>query len=259
MKNIINKKELQVLYSEKQFTMKEISEHFNVSTRKINKLLGFYEIPKRENQGLKPIQRVQFSERQMQIVRGTLLGDGFLSFPAKRSTNATLEVTHSLKQEEYLNWKVNELQPFVTKVDKNLVKGRFIADHYTKDLISIRMRTVSHPNLNNLVYEYYPNGKKLISIELLNKIDELGLAVWYMDDGHTYHGSRLEIALGECGEHVAEIICNWFLSRWKIKSGYRYTRGGYRCFFNVENSKKLVSLIYPHFVQSMLFKIQKLI
>lgn len=41
------------------------------------------------------------SEEQKQVILGCLLGDGYM----RKKTNAHLQITHSVKQSEYVDWK----------------------------------------------------------------------------------------------------------------------------------------------------------
>jgi hypothetical protein len=258
-KDLISKETLYNLYYEQGLPLAEIAKMFNLNHTTIGRLRKKYEIPERENQGYKPIQRIPFTDRQMQIIRGTLLGDGYLSFPAKRSSTACLEVTHSLKQKEYIDWLMNELNPFICNTTTRHLEPRFIVDHYIDEVHSLRFRTISHPMLNPLMKEYYPNGKKVLSKQCLDQLEPLGLAVWYMDDGIKYNHNVLEIALGECGQQVADEISQWFNDKFSMQTTNRYTRGGFRVHMRTKDSKTFASIIKPHILPSMTYKIEQLI
>ena len=47
------------------------------------------------------------------------------------------------------------------------------------------IRTIRHPVFTNIHKLTYHNGKKLVTREWLDKLDERGLAVWFFDDGNT--------------------------------------------------------------------------
>ncbi|WP_420489735.1 hypothetical protein [Neobacillus drentensis] len=83
------------------------------------------------------------------------------------------------KQIDYLNWKKEKLSTFIV-MDKPTVS--ISKSKYNHSPI-YSWNTISHPFLTKLRAELYPNDKKSVSIEWLNQIDELALAVWYLDDG----------------------------------------------------------------------------
>lgn len=257
-KDLISKETLYNLYYEQGLPFVEIGKMFNINHSTVGRLRKKYEIPDRKNQGYKPIQRIPFTERQMQIIRGTLLGDGYLSFPAKRSSTACLEVTHSLTQKKYIDWMMDELDPFISNTTTRYIPRHFIVDHYANEVTSLRFRTVSHPMLNPLVKEYYPKGIKILSKACLDKLDPLGLAVWYMDDGIKYNHHLLEIALGECGQQVADELSQWFNDKFGMQTSFRYTRGGFRLCMNKRNSQIFGEIIKPHIAPSMMYKIVQL-
>ena len=49
------------------------------------------------------------SEIQQQLILGCVLGDGYL----RKKTNAHLQITHSVKQKEYVDWKYQILKDIV--------------------------------------------------------------------------------------------------------------------------------------------------
>ena len=109
------------------------------------------------------------TERQKAIIVGCLLGDGTM----RCKTNALLEINHSIKQQEYVTWKFNELKELVsTKPHKRFGNAGRIAYRFT---------TKSLPELTEIYRRFYSNGKKIIPGEL--QIHPLSLAVWFMDDG----------------------------------------------------------------------------
>ena len=106
---------------------------------------------------------------QEQIVLGSILGDGYL----RKKLNAHLEITHSVKQKEYVDWKYLFLKDIVLTPPKSY-KGN-------KGRVGYRFYTKSIPELTDLYSKFYKNGKKIIPEGLT--LSPLSLAVWYMDDG----------------------------------------------------------------------------
>ena len=61
----------------------------------------------------------RFTDRQLEIITGSLLGDGSLRKVYNTSKmNSLFTEKHCIKQRDYLNWKFDELMPFsVAKYD----------------------------------------------------------------------------------------------------------------------------------------------
>jgi len=98
------------------------------------------------------------TQLQKSIIIGCILGDGYLRiFPGRK--NALLEINHSLKAKEYVDWKYSALKnvagspPKIRKGNGNRLAYRF----YTKQL----------PELTNLLKEFYRNGKKIVPDNLI--------------------------------------------------------------------------------------------
>ncbi|OGM14272.1 hypothetical protein A2141_02855 [Candidatus Woesebacteria bacterium RBG_16_40_11] len=109
------------------------------------------------------------SEVQKQLILGCILGDGYM----RKKVNAHLQITHSIKQKEYVLWKYSML--------KNIV---ITAPHEYRGnagRVGYRFFTKSLPDITDFYNKFYQNGKKIIPKDLT--LSPLSLAVLYMDDG----------------------------------------------------------------------------
>jgi hypothetical protein len=112
------------------------------------------------------------TQLQRSVIIGSLLGDGHLrAFSGRR--NALLEVNHSYKQKDYVEWKYNILK----NVSASPPKPR----NGNGQRIAYRFHSKQLPELTEFYSLFYRGGKKVVpqSVEL----DPISLAVWYMDDG----------------------------------------------------------------------------
>jgi len=106
---------------------------------------------------------------QQQVILGCILGDGYM----RKKTHAHLQITHSIKQKEYVNWKYRIL--------KNLVSGQPLRYRGNGKRVGYRFYTRNLPILSKYYKKFYIGGKKIIP-KIIN-LTSLSLAVWYMDDG----------------------------------------------------------------------------
>jgi len=111
------------------------------------------------------------TQLQKSIVIGSLLGDGYVR-RLKGRKDAFLEINHSLKQKEYVDWKYNVLKNLTISGPKiRLGNGNRVA---------YRFFTKQIPELTEMMGMFYVENKKVIPyIEL----DPIILAIWFMDDG----------------------------------------------------------------------------
>lgn len=140
-----------------------------------------------------------------QILLGTLLGDGGV-YRYGRNKTYSIRWQHSLKQEEYAIWKAeNSLDNYSvyrgSKFDKRTNKVyTFITCYSIVD---------DYSYYRSLFYK----DKKEVNQNVLNKLQPLGLAVWYLDDGNMYYnGNNCHITLSVNGfnENSKDLIISYF-------------------------------------------------
>ena len=131
---------------------------------------------------LTPVISLTDVERQVAI--GTLLGDGSLTY-LDTDGYCGIRFTHSSKQEEYVNFKASLLDKVGGKVTKIIVENS-----YGKE--KTRYIGHTHPEYTEIYKIIYDSNtrKKKITYDFLQKINWLGFAIWYMDDGSLQTGCK---------------------------------------------------------------------
>jgi hypothetical protein len=120
----------------------------------------------KEEKYLSSIPEISLNQLEQNIIIGSVLGDGNLTF-APRSRNAYYREHFSIKQKEYREWKMNNIHSMKFKIEKEC-----------------HLKSPSHPVFTELYDKFYINDIKTITednIKLLNH--PIGLACIYMDDG----------------------------------------------------------------------------
>lgn len=121
----------------------------------------------------------KFTKRQKAILIGMVLGDAYLQKTGKH--NARLRVEHSLKQQDYVLWKYQELKNFAQDKPKKIIRFN---PTWGKTYSYLRFQSHSSPLFGRLREIFYRNGRKIIPKELPKLLAlPLSLAVWYFDDG----------------------------------------------------------------------------
>ena len=115
---------------------------------------------------------------------GMLLGDAGLS---KDRKNAHLYIGHSQKQKEYAFWK-KEILEQVTSV--SVWYGESTAIAGGKKYPVMRIWTKSHPFFTGLRQRMYHGNRKTFDLHVLKRLTDLGLLLWYLDDGARYWGKN---------------------------------------------------------------------
>lgn len=117
---------------------------------------------------------ISLSHDELSIIIGSILGDAYV-YPLGK-----ICFEQSNKQSDYLNWKYSRLRRLaypkiatVSRLDRR------------NGVVSESERFFLRQYFRKFRQLFYPDGKKTIPIQILEKwLTPLSLAVWYMDDGH---------------------------------------------------------------------------
>jgi len=196
---------------------------------------------------------IPITDEQEQVILGTVLGDGHISGPNR--THSNLLVSHSIKDEDYLKWKHEKLESICSEKSVYITNKEMFGTNYKM----ICLRTRVHPYLSDLRNRFYPSGKKIVPKDKLNKLDELGLAIWFMDDGclskrnvgsPRYILSTYGFSLGE-HEMMREYFNSWGVNPSIVKRNYKNKLTKYFLSFGVKDTKSLGDIIGPHIIDCM--------
>ena len=111
------------------------------------------------------------SAQQVQVILGSLMGDGTLSPNLRGRSGTRFRMGHGAKQAAYLDWKMSLLENIPHSRTSN-AKGAVFADFTPLPELA---------ELREIVY--FGDGKKHLTWDYLKSLTPLALAVWYMDDG----------------------------------------------------------------------------
>jgi len=181
---------------------------------------------------------------QLQLIYGSYLGDGYLSYTSNKRLK--LKIIHYEKQKEYCLWKANIL---------NINKLTFI--HYEK-----KPAYFFESKIFDLDDEI-PKNTKIVPNWLLDKIDEKGIAIWFMDNGSvsTYDNndiSSITIHSNNYDEETHIKFINKF-KNYNIECSYSKEKEKYYCLkFNKVNSLKLLNLITSYVHSDFNYKISNI-
>ncbi len=187
---------------------------------------------------LMSMTKFYLSPTQMQVVYGSLLGDG--GFRRASEFNTSLRIGHGQKQDEYCAWKQSLFAGLIGSAGTNARGGQSF------DTIPMYELTEVH------TANYDARGKHP-SQALIDRLEPLAIAIWYMDDG-TFDRER---------QNRSAICCPAFpldkqqaLVRWFAARGIKATldaRG--RINFGVQETPKLHALIAPYVPPCMQYKL----
>lgn len=190
----------------------------------------------------------ELSEFQKQVLLGTMLGDASFRM-GKGSLNPAITCAHCIKQKEYCEYKTSifeNLGAYCKYHKRNTPDKRngICYEDYT-------MFVPSNPELINWYKAFYPNGKKVIPIELLRYFTEVSLAFMFMDDGSRTRSS-IKIATNCFTREELKIFQHFLRNKFNIETTIHGDNGLY---FKSKSFQIVKSLIEPYICNCMKYKI----
>jgi hypothetical protein len=181
----------------------------------------------------------EISDCHEQILIGSILGDANLS--RGNGVNFYLEETHSPKQRDYLLWKSEILKILGCSTQYR----KFFNQDTGKNYKSFRLKTKSYPILTEFRKKFYPSGKKAINVEVLEKLNELGVTVWFLDDGHVTIPESLVVFSTDSFTYDENVLIQkFFEKKWNIHPKVGKRNGKYYYLsFNANDSLKFLNMV----------------
>jgi len=201
-----------------------------------------------------------------------VLGDFNLQL---HGVNARAQTSHSPTVRDYVEIKgiIMHQIPGLTYSFKDVIQqNRKLGKSYPQ----IKVWTSTHPFLTKLRERMY-RPKKQLNKGILESLTPLGLALWYMDDGHlSIHHNVVRYSADSSRttsersvssrplimnthsftKEENEVICSWLKSRWSIDSQVKHSKGFF-IYMNTNNARKFVDIVRPYVlaVPSMHYKL----
>lgn len=184
------------------------------------------------------------SKNEEQVLIGSLLGDGNLR---KGSTqkNYYFQEVHTSKQKEYIEWKANLIPNTQPKVKHYKVSAKGSFGKKFKYQYRYLLRTRCSSTFIKYCYLFYRKNKKVVTKELINKVDRLALAIWYLDDGsYTYYSKTIEFSTQCFTKEDNILLQNMLYKKFNIRCSVNKSPTGYRLLLSGKNVKKMLNIIY---------------
>lgn len=185
-----------------------------------------------------------------QVLLGIIIGDGCLVKRYKKG-GTYIQICHSEKQKDYLEWKIKLLRDFGINFGKPYEVSR-------QNTIFYRSKT--YQEFNEYYQMFYRGRKKIIRRKVLNLFQPIALAIWVQDDGSMCKENNMIRLHTECfSEREQEMICKYFATVWHITVRVNWVskKRNLRCIlFGVNGTRKLITIIKSFIHPSMEYKIK---
>lgn len=183
------------------------------------------------------------TQLERSIIIGSILGDGYLRIVRGRK-NALLEINHSYKQKDYVDWKHCQL--------KRLCIGQPTKRNTNGSRVAYRFNTIQHPELTQLHSIFYRNGKKIIPQGIV--LDPIMVAVWYMDDGSKCRESDVYFNTQQFSQED-QMILSKLLEKMNIETSLNKDKTYSRLRVKKTSLPALWRLLNPNVIPSMYYKL----
>jgi len=215
---------------------------YNISARKLIKLV------RKWNQNIQKNPFMLITQKEHDLIIGSLLGDASIR---QRERNSCFRVAHSIKQRDYINWKLSLLKDFeISEFNerKKIIKER--------EVIMISLTTKTHSVFNYYRNLFYKDGKKVVVQDILNQLNPRSLAIWICDDGSYNKQGYIILCTNSYTLEEHELIKQFFEKRFGLSPTIGFRDGKYYYLrFKQKDSQKLIEIIKPFILESMLYKI----
>lgn len=196
---------------------------------------------------------MKITKQSRNLVLYMLYGDGSIN-----KQGGYLAVRHSIKQKEYIEWKMNLLrQHGINTTDLYYVSNNGYGAY--------EFRTYTHDFIRNMRKYIYTPYKNIANVKYLNKFNALGLCIWYLDDGGLAQvkdkngkvKSNTLMLNTMLSKEENQIIIDWFLEKWGIKFRQAKNHNKYRLECGTKEARKFIEIIKPYAEQipSMQYKL----
>lgn len=195
-------------------------------------------------------QQIKNEYELEQLIIGSMLGDGYLAKISGSFHESRISIAHKLSHLQYLEFKRDILSK--SNLNGKIGLNKIVNNRYKNGFIEeCRIKSKIHPFFSKYRKYFYPEGKKLLHKETINRIQPLALAIWFMDDGYresiSYGISTQGFKLEEV-QYLSDLLRNQF----SIKSNIHKDNNLY---IPVESKESFNKIIEPHIIECMRYKV----
>lgn len=182
------------------------------------------------------------TQLQKSLIIGSALGDGYIRIMPGRK-DAFLEINHSIKAKEYVDWKYSVLKNICNSdpKERNTNEGR----------VAYRFFTKQSKDITDIFNLFYKNGKKIVPLNL--ELDPIILAIWFMDDGsksgQSVYLNSQQFSLADQNRLLSK------LRKLGLKARLNRDKKYYRIRLLSESVASFDRIISPYIIPSMKYKL----
>lgn len=189
---------------------------------------------------------LDLSERQRDVLVGTLLGDGCL---AQHGRHCRLFVKHKAAHRALAEFKYGVFREFISmrmhEFDQKFRGSLFPC---------VQFATRTSPLFDVWRDRFYRDGRKVVPTDIARDLSPLSVAVWLMDDGAAdYAGMTLQTHSFDASE--VELLVSALAERFDLAVSSRKNRGKRIIYVRAAAMKRLRAIVEPHLLPGFAYKL----
>lgn len=194
---------------------------------------------------------LKLSAKQKDVLVGLLLGDGHIEL-SPNGKSARLKAEYSVKNSDYVEFLHKIFKNFIRMSPRTRnVKG------FGKNFDRVGFTTLSLPEF--LFYQnlFYKNKTKIVPKNIKKLLTNIGLAVWFMDDG-SYKSKECRGKLfctHNFNSKEIDLLCQVLKNKFGLETIPRIQKDGIEIYVKASSYEKLKTIISPFMVKSFEYKI----
>lgn len=206
-------------------------------------------------------KEIEISFNAEQLILGSILGDGTVSKNRRLedstlNLNSKISIKHSIDQEEYVFHKQRLFENENIKTHLSYRNppeiSHYIQNREVKGKVSIVLDTLKNISFNKYRNLFYTDRKNII--DYLYKLEALGLAIWFMDDGSkNISGYYLHTNSFTHEEHL--ILQDILYKNFNLETSIHKSKDKYILYIKRNSVKKFNQLVIPFICDSMIYKL----
>ncbi len=203
---------------------------------------------------LTKLERLQFSlsDNLKNILVGLYLGDLY-AIKKTKGINAYLEFTQGLVNKDYLEhlYELFKIYCHNAPNTTNMAPHKRTGKTYSR----VRFLTYSLPCFNELYDLFYPEGKKIVPLNIGELLTPIGIAYWIADDGCWIKSKRhVVLSTNSYTFEEVELLIDVLNSKFNLKAYIQKQICGYQIIIPSYSVSVLQSLLAPVMPSAMKHK-----
>jgi len=195
--------------------------------------------------------RLQLTSTQREVLIGLMLGDGNLE-TANSGRTYRLKIEHSVNQREYLEHLYNLFKEWVLTPPR--IRRFSVNNKVYNHLV---FSTLSHASFRFYAHQFYNDGKKVVPKLIHRWLTPVALAYWFMDDGSIKSRESKGVIFNTQGFSLFDVkkLINAMERNFQLEVKERKQKEGYQIYVSGNSYEKFSSLVQPHLIESMKYKL----